>query len=80
MASRLGIFSKSHSESLLHVYHHMNNILPAELLKFLGAKSRIDLDLGSNLFVSEAKEARKQLRQKYETNAVHIIAKPVLFK
>lgn len=47
-------------------------------INFLGAKSRIELDLSSNLFVSEAKEARKQLRLKYETRAVHIAAEQVI--
>ena len=46
------------------------------LIKFEFCKFE-ELDLGSNMFVAEAKEARKQLRLKYETHAVHVTAKPV---
>ena len=78
MAQKLGIFTHSHLERFLYVYFHARNFLPAELIKFLDAKSRIELDLSSNVFVAEAKEARKQLRLKYETHAVHVVAKPVI--
>ena len=77
IGQRLGIFSPAHLDRLLYIYLHLKNYLPRDLLNFLGARSRVELDLSSNLFVSEAKEARKQLRLKYETHAVHIRANEV---
>jgi hypothetical protein len=77
MGQRLGVYCSSHFERYLYIHQYLKKFFPHELLNFFVAKTRIDLDLGSNLFVSEAKEARKQLRLKYETHAVHIRAKQV---
>lgn len=38
------------------------------------AKTRAELDIASNVFVSEAKEARRQLKMKFESQALHITA------
>ncbi len=40
----------------------------------LYAKTRAELDIASNVFVSEAKEARRQLKIRFESQALHVTA------
>jgi len=59
-------------ENMLLIYFYLQNTLPESLIEFLNGKTQIDIDIGAQVCYAEAREARKQLRLKFETNAVHI--------
>ena len=69
---KFGLPSDSKLDNILLIYLHLKETLPGEFLEFLDAKTQIDLDIGAQVSFSEAKEARKQLRARFETNSVHV--------
>ncbi len=69
---KFGLPSDCRLENLLFIYLHLREMLPSELLEFLDAKAQIDVDVGAQICYAEAKEARKQLRTKFETNSLHV--------
>lgn len=69
---KFGLPSNIRLGNYLNIYHHLKDILPQFLLQFQSAKADVDLDIGSQICYSEAREAKKQLRSLFEGNAVHV--------
>ncbi len=72
LMAKFGLRMDVKLENFLHIYLHLREVLPAEFLEFLSAKAQVDADVGAQLNLSEAKEARRQLRLHFETNSLHI--------
>lgn len=56
----------------MYIHLYLKSLLPLELLAFAEAKAKVDLDVAVNNDLPAAKEARKQLRAKYESFCAHV--------
>jgi hypothetical protein len=60
-------------ENCLTVFLHLSGVLPKQMMEVAVAKAQVDLDINGQVCVPEAKEAKKQLRNKLENLTIHII-------
>ena len=74
-AARFGVNTPTKFDDYMYTYLHLVNQLPSSILNFLSEKAGIDIDIGTNSGVPEAKEKKRKLRLKHDSFCVHITCK-----